>query len=431
MNAVTSSDEIGQLARSCEEMVRRISADIQELQLLHSVSLQISTISQGGIDSVLQQIADMAVSPMRADVCVVLSRNESMGCWIVEAASGDFADRLRKTVMLWEELPISVQAFETRRPAIGEELRKDTRPEMVRRNLIGDSMLAVPLLSRGASCGVIAFLSEQAIPAGTWNVRMAESLAGAAASAIDNARMYDAVHQKEQRTRKRLRQLEHLGESIAHDLKGPAERMGGLSGLLRKELELQGNPRAEKLLNLIEQNGTELGRRVEQILSLARVGGRQETLEPVDPSLVLDDIVKARANELETARVRVIRKPGLPPVACHRAYLYQILDNLISNAVKFSRGSQDPTIIVSAECIDNRAVFAVTDNGPGIPRSSREGLRSLRAVESREGRRDRHRSCHRPADRGTVRRSNMGGGRGRTGMPGSIYASASCSTSRA
>ncbi len=372
LGQVTSGDEIGQLARSCEEMTGRIAEYIRELQILHDVGLEITTIRPEGIDGVLQRIVDQAAALVGADVCLVLSRNESMGCWIIEAASGPHTDRLKQTVMLWEELPISVQAYETKRPVIGTDLRKDTRPELVRRNLIGDSMLAVPLLSYGASFGVMAFLSVRSIPAHAWNVRMAESLAGAAAVAIENARMYEAAHQKEKRTRHRLRQLEHLGESLAHDLKGPAERMAGLGALLKRDLEGTADERTRRLLGLIEQNGYDLSRRVEQILALAQVGGRQETMEAVDPTLVLDDILKARASELEAARVRVTREPGLPPVACPRAYVYQVFDNLISNAVKFTRGCPFPSIVVSATREGNRGVFAVTDNGPGIPPAQRE-----------------------------------------------------------
>lgn len=369
---VASADELGQLARSCEEMSARISENIRELQTLHEVGLEIGRIGPDGIDGVVQQIADRAAALIEVDVCLVLSRNETMGCWVVEAASGEFAERMRKTVMLWQELPLSVQAYETGRPAIGEHLRKDVRPELVRRNLIGDSMLTVPLLSHGASIGVMAFLSERAIPAESWNVRMAESLAGAAAVAITNARLYDAAYQKERQTRQRLRELEHLGESLAHDLKGPAERMGGLAALLRREVNLEGSERGARLLDLIERNGLELGSRIDQLLALARLGGRPQSLEAVDPVTVLDDILKARASELETARVHVTREPGLLPVACHRAYLYQVFDNLISNAVKFTRGVAEPHIVVSGCRDGSRTVFSVADNGPGIPASQRE-----------------------------------------------------------
>ena len=50
--------------------------------------------------------------------------NES-GCWIVEAASGEWNDRLKKSVMLWEELPSVFKRLRRGEVAIGEQFRSD------------------------------------------------------------------------------------------------------------------------------------------------------------------------------------------------------------------------------------------------------------------------------------------------------------------
>ena len=57
------------------------------------------------------EFPNRAVELVRADVCLVLIRNERMGCWVVEAASGEWNDRLENSVMLWDELPISVASL--------------------------------------------------------------------------------------------------------------------------------------------------------------------------------------------------------------------------------------------------------------------------------------------------------------------------------
>ena len=92
---------------------------------------------------------------------------------------------------------------------------------MLRRNLIGDSMLAIPLLAQGIPFGVLSLLAEQPRGAHTWNLRLAEGLAQEAALAISNARLYEAAEQRQRGLAARLQQLEHLAETLAHDLKGP------------------------------------------------------------------------------------------------------------------------------------------------------------------------------------------------------------------
>ncbi len=370
--AVFSSDEIGQLARSFEDMSRRIGQQIRELEAINVIGHEINTIGPDGLDGVLKRITDRAAELLQVDVCLVMLRNDKMQAWIVEAASGEWHERLAKSVMLWEEFPVSVRAFETREPAIGEDLRSDRRPEVVRRNLIGESMLSIPLLSRGAPFGVLVLLQENKVSRAGWNVRLAKGFADEAAVAIANAHLYEAAHQKEKGLASRLRQLEHLAETLAHDLKAPGERVEGFAAILLKEYDGKLDERAVKWLRLIEQNGKDLTARVHDILQVARVGVQREAVEAVDPALVLHDVLKARAGELERRRVQVRLETGFPMVACHRAYLRQVFDNLLSNAIKFSGERPDPLVRIAAERKGDRVHFSVIDNGVGIPPRQRD-----------------------------------------------------------
>lgn len=370
--AIHSSDEIGQLARAYEEMARRIHQQVRELEAINEAGHEINTLGPDGLDGVLRRITNRAADLLHVDVCLIMLRNEPMGCWVVEAASGEWNDRLHQSVMLWEEFPVSVQAFETRQPAIGENLRQDARPEVVRRNLIGESMLSIPLLSQGASFGVLVLLQDHKVRADEWNVRLATGFADDVAIAIANARLYDALYRKEKGLESRLRRLEHLAETLAHDLKAPGERMEGLASVLLAEYGGSLDERGSRWLRMIEQNGKELIERVHNILEVARVGARPEAVEAVDPAWVIHGVLKARAGEIEQARVRVEVEAGLPLVACHRAYLGQVFDNLISNAIKFTAERRDPIVRIGARRMEDRIHFWVSDNGPGVPAQHRE-----------------------------------------------------------
>ncbi len=367
-----SSDEIGELTRAYEDMASRIASYVCERDAINAISHEINTIGPDGLDGCLRRITDRAVELIEADVCLVMLRNEQMGCWVVEAASGDWHDRLYKSVMLWEEFPVSVRAFDTLQPAVGENLRNDQRPEVVRRNLIGDSMLSIPLLSRTGPFGVLVLLRERSVSGHEWNIRFAAGLAEEAALAISNARLYEAAHQKQKDLAAKLRHLEHLAENLAHDLKAPGKRIGELASILRRQCEGILDERSVRWLSLIEQNGQDLVCRVESILAVARVGARPQSVQPVDAASVIGDVLKARAGELEDRCARVHVASGLPVVACHRAYLSQVFDNLISNSLKFAVPDRPPTITITASTQDHLACFAVSDNGVGIPEGQRE-----------------------------------------------------------
>jgi signal transduction histidine kinase/CHASE3 domain sensor protein len=368
---LASCDELGQLANAYLDMAGQIGGHVRELEVLNTIGHDINTIGPDGLDGVLRRIADRAVELVRADVCLVLLRNEHMGCWVVEAASGEWSSRLKNSVMLWEELPVSVQAFESRETVVGDHLGIDQRPQVVRRNLIGESMLAIPLLSQGVPFGVLSLLSQRPRPASEWNQRLAKGIAQEAALAISNARLYEATQQEQRGLLARLRQLEHLAETLAHDLKGPGARMEELAKLLVQQFAGQVDERTSRWLKLIQDNGSDLVQRVEGILAVARVGIGQGSVTAVDPTLVIGEVLKGHAGEIDRLWATIHIQPGLPLVACHGAYLRQVFDNLISNALKYARPGEPPSITVSHQIENHMACFSVTDRGIGIPEEQR------------------------------------------------------------
>lgn len=367
----TPADELGQLARAYHGMAIRISAHIRELETLEGIGMDINAISPDGLDGVLRRITNRAADLVDADACLVMLRHEKMGCWIVEAASGSWNERLYKSVMLWEEFPVSVQAYDTGQVAYGANLQRDQRPEVVRRNLIGSSMVAVPLLSQGQPFGVLVLLSRHNREPGDWNGHLAVGLAQQAAVAISNARLYEAVRERQQGLLARLRHLEHLAGALAHDLKGPGQRMEELTALIYREYRGRLDDRVDRWLTLLCENSRELVERVEGILTVARVGTGIGPVGAVDPALVLGEVVKGWAGDLERQQGQVIIEPGLPLVACHAAYLRQIFDNVVSNALKYACPERPVRIHVNARPHERMLCFSVRDNGLGIPKPHR------------------------------------------------------------
>ena len=371
VSARASKDELGQLADAYLVMAQCIGTHIREVEVLDLIGYDINTIGPDGLDGVLRRISDQAVELVGADVCLVLLRDERMGCWIVEAASGRWDERLKKSVMLWDELPVCVQAFESGQPAIDELCRSDQQPAVLRRVLIGDNMLAIPLHAQGKPFGVLALASERPRTAQEWNQRLAKGMAQEAALAISNARLYEAVQQKQRGLLARLRQLEHLAETLAHDLKGPGARMEELAKLLVQQFAGRVDERTSRWLKLIQDNGSDLVHRVEGILAVARVGVGQGSVTAVDPTLIMSEVLKGHAGEIERLRATVHIEPGLPLVACHGAYLRQVFDNLISNALKYARSGEPPSITMSYRIENQMVCFSMKDRGIGIPEEQR------------------------------------------------------------
>ena len=92
----------------------------------------------------------------------------------------------------------------------------------------------------------------------------------------------------------------------------------------------------------------------------------------VDPRIVLDEVLKARAGEIEQREAIIRVALGLPLVACHPAYLRQIFDNVLANALKYARPGAPPVVEVAASTTRQTVCFSVRDQGIGIPGEQRE-----------------------------------------------------------
>ena len=365
-----AKDELGELAEAYLAMVRRIEKNIQEIEALGTVGQEINTISLEDLEGMLRRIADRAVKLVQTDICVVLLCDKPTGCWTVEAASGEWNDRLIKWLMPWGELPVCVQAFETGMVAIGDQFCSNQGSQSIR-NLMGDSTLAIPLLTQGIPFGVLWFLNEQPRSAQEWNQRLAEGLAQEAALVISSARLHEAAQEKQRVLLTRLRQWEHLAEALAHDLKGPGARMEELARLLVQQNSGQFDDRTKRWLSLLEENGKDLVQRVEGIMTVAHAGADQEAVMAIDPTAVIRQVLDARADEIRRLCAMIQVEAGLPLVACHSASLRQIFDNLVSNALKYTRKEEPPEIKISGRVQGSMVVFSVEDHGIGIPVAQR------------------------------------------------------------
>ncbi|MBX3303932.1 MAG: CHASE3 domain-containing protein [Nitrospira sp.] len=366
-----AKDELGQLADAYLAMARRIEMNLKDMEALDAVGHEINATGPDDLDAALCRITDQAVGLLHADICLLLFPDERENNWMVEAASGAWNDRLKKSVVPWKELPVCVKAFETRGAAVGDRMCSDEWLQSIRINLVEGGVLAIPLLTDGIPIGVLSFLSARPRAGYEWNQRLAEGLAQEIALAILNARLRRAAQQKQRGLMTRLRQLEHLAEVLAHDLKGPGARMEELARLLIQQDGGRFDARTKRWLSLIQENGKDLVQRVEGILTVARVGAEPGIVEAVDPAAIIGDVIKSLTEEIQRLHAVVSITPGLPLVTCHGAHLRQVLDNLVSNALKFARQGEPPAVKISARVHGPLVIFAVEDNGIGIPSNQR------------------------------------------------------------
>ena len=208
-------------------------------------------------------------------------------------------------------------------------------------------------------------------------------------TAIEQEREQLLAREREQV--ERLRELDRLKDafvaSVSHELRTP---LTSIRGYLELVLDGEGGELTadqERFLQVVDRNAERLLRLVGDLLFVAQVDAGTIALElsGVDLVELAEESVTAARPAAATKGVDLIlTAEGLPTIAGDRARLAQLLDNLISNAVKFTPAGGRVDLRVFAD--DGKAVVEVHDTGIGIPASEQVRLfeRFFRASSATE-----------------------------------------------
>jgi PAS domain S-box-containing protein len=181
--------------------------------------------------------------------------------------------------------------------------------------------------------------------------------------------------------------LEQFAYSAAHDLKEPIRTVSLFTELLATEYRqaLQ-DPRAQEYLHYTQHAARKLDRLVSDLRAYLGADYGADA-EHVVTREVVASVLETLDRTLQNADAKVTSDP-LPDVQMARVHLELVLQNLISNAIKY-RNSEPPVIHISGRLEKDACCLSVRDNGIGIDKKYHElvfGLfKRLQAGDSQDG----------------------------------------------
>jgi signal transduction histidine kinase len=175
--------------------------------------------------------------------------------------------------------------------------------------------------------------------------------------------------------------------SVSHDLKTPL----ALIQLFAETLELgrvRTPERAAEYYRIINGEARKLTRLIENILDFSRMeaGLRPYRTAPADLGAVARDVVARLHSQFEQGRFAISTtvEPGLPAVNIDAGAVQQAIENVLANAMKYSREHREIDVHVGREA--DRVTLRVTDHGIGIPKHlQRRIFRKFYRVDSALG----------------------------------------------
>ncbi len=159
---------------------------------------------------------------------------------------------------------------------------------------------------------------------------------------------------------------------VAHDMKAPFHRIKGLAELLR----LSGlNEEQSQYISMIRNNAKHGAYLINDLLDVNSISSEKEefTTEKIELKKLLDDTASNFVVELTNKQIecKIECEPGIY-IRTNKNYINRILENLVSNAIKFSDLESD--IILRAGINKNDFWISVKDYGPGFTEDDKKNL---------------------------------------------------------
>jgi PAS domain S-box-containing protein len=162
-------------------------------------------------------------------------------------------------------------------------------------------------------------------------------------------------------------ELEAFSYSVSHDLRSPLNTVDGFSRLLAKQIDQSAsNAKVQHYLSRIQAGVAQMGRLIEDLLSLAQVSRMQLRSETVDLSAIAREIAEECRGRDPSRVAEIVIADGLRVQGDGRL-IRVVMENLLGNAWKFT--SQRPRTLISvgqAKVEGGVTAFFVRDNGAGF-----------------------------------------------------------------
>ncbi len=161
------------------------------------------------------------------------------------------------------------------------------------------------------------------------------------------------------------REMEAFTYSVAHDLRAPLRHIQAFSRMLVEDLGPDIPSSAAESLRDIIDSTQDMGRMVDDLLALARVGRQELTIEVTGLGLLVQEVLRDLRHEIGDRDIRW-EVGNLPYVDCDPGLMKQVFSNLLSNAVKYTRPRNPALIEIGQVMFDGQVVIFVRDNGVGF-----------------------------------------------------------------
>ncbi|MHB9097420.1 MAG: CheR family methyltransferase [Syntrophales bacterium] len=161
------------------------------------------------------------------------------------------------------------------------------------------------------------------------------------------------------------KELESFSYTVSHDLRAPLRAIDGFSRMILKRHGDAFDDDARRKFDTIRDNTRMMGQLIDDLLAFSRLGRTKPSMVTLDMEALIRDVwedLKAASPE----RRLTLKMAALPPGRGDRGLIKQVLINILSNAVKFTKLQEEALIEAGGSLEGSENVYYIRDNGVGF-----------------------------------------------------------------
>lgn len=162
------------------------------------------------------------------------------------------------------------------------------------------------------------------------------------------------------------REMEQFVYTVSHDLKSPIVTIMGFLGMLREDLEEGTREDVLDSVQRIERATQRMSELIDDLLELSRIGRVFAEPEPVPVADLVQSVLDDLEERIKDAGASVVVHAGMPVIRVDRKRFVDVFENLLTNALKYGCGADEPKFEVGWARTDDDIRLFVRDNGAGI-----------------------------------------------------------------
>ncbi|MHA1449572.1 MAG: sensor histidine kinase, partial [Candidatus Hodarchaeales archaeon] len=171
-------------------------------------------------------------------------------------------------------------------------------------------------------------------------------------------------------------ELEEFFYAVLHELPGPIVTINGYLTLLQNDLSGGKIDQLDSYIERARKTVTRMEQRLNALENLVSIKRNQRHPGWVSINDLVQDIVET-VPELSNQHVSLVIEPDLPKVYGDRFQIHLLLENLLTNALKFKGEDRDLSIKIGCKTDQNKSIFFIRDNGKGLDPRDHERIFNL------------------------------------------------------